>query len=1371
MPEYRFKDKDGQEYKITRDTAPTQEELKNLIQKYKGEDVGFVEDFGYRTIVGGLRDAAQGTIGLADFFQSLDPVNITKSLGIAKAKAEQGDQEAGLVANFLDEAFKEKEASITLPKVPEPKSDVLKFVRVGGQYIMPYLGTRNLIGGLGKKGESWLTRSLKETAFASAVEQYAFNPDEARLSNILEEQFDQEWAGYLAADPNDNEAKARFKMALEGAGLGMLIDGAIKLAPKIKGQKKLGEDLEKSKPKEEDLPDIETTEPLTKRKVDLSGTYQNIKSVDEVQKDLAKITRKKDPLNFKTISDTEFSGRVGKNKFKVKQKEDGTYDVVLLDKLTKNEIDDAIIREKQAASFYQKTFTEAEEQAFKNQLTTQVIERPIKNVPGISQARSELIKRYVNKGGLPKSLNPKEPKIKKARNFLPKFHPDDIELQDIAESMQYDKMPIAFLSRSVRPGNAFERVNQALTEAGYRGARGENYSGMAALDKDEISDILYRDQIAPSDEMVYAEYLDTLNRSDAKLKKLEDAGLDPYTLTDEGVTQALRELDNMDNIAARELQIQNQEDLAKQYTDEAYLDFYGRQNVIKNDVKTNPDIPPDLKQNIEDFGPQGGNKPPVGGPEKAGNIRLDKFNEPDDFKQLLKDVAENNNDFKAARNITRFGKDDENLKELAKQTGLTPDKLLQRKLGQSFNAAEATAARMILDESLAVVVDLSRKARRGTKADQVTLMEAITRHAALQEQVAGITAEAGRALRAFQARIGPAGGDRFVDEYIKTAKTQEEIEGIAEALIAADSDEMLAKLVQEAYKPNALEKIQEAWINFLLSAPSTHAVNMLSNGLVATLTPLEHLTAAAFGKLSSKEADKISFGEAGFRFLGGIHGGLEGLRGMWRVLTKGEKLQEAFDLSDPLQKLELERQNAIGGVLGEVVRIPGKFLTLEDAYFKTIGQQQEYFARAMRQAKKEGKGIKRAYELLADKSKLGDEALEAAIQTGRYQTFTKPLGEGGRGIQNLIKRFPYLRFFAPFVRTPVNIIQFAFDRLPTNLFLKKNRELLLGKGPKREVDLARAKFAIGSSITGSVFYLAGNGLVTGRGPSDPKKRSQLMETGWQPYSIKVGDKYYSYNRFEPVGILFGVAADAADIYRYTEEQKLKPEDEKDYFTILSMAIASVTQNLINKTFLTGIAGAVEVISDPDRYGERFLQRFFGSFIPTISFYARKSADPIIRDAKNDLDALRNRIPGLSQDLAPRRNIFGEIKKYKPTPGVGGFTFVPINISEVENDIVFNELNRLDYIPPLPKREVRDVSLNSQQYSRLLELQQVLGTKRELENIISSPGYQAMGDYQKEQLVSNFIIARQQQARDILLVEYPELVQKAKEEIQKQLQIK
>ena len=48
---------------------------------------------------------------------------------------------------------------------------------------------------------------------------------------------------------------------------------------------------------------------------------------------------------------------------------------------------------------------------------------------------------------------------------------------------------------------------------------------------------------------------------------------------------------------------------------------------------------------------------------------------------------------------------------------------------------------------------------------------------------------------------------------------------------------------------------------------------------------------------------------------------------------------------------------------------------------------------------------------------------------------------------------------------------------------------------------------------------ANQGLITGRGPEDTKERAVLRETGWQEYSIKVGDQYISYQRFEPFGIL------------------------------------------------------------------------------------------------------------------------------------------------------------------------------------------------------------------------------------------------------------
>lgn len=69
----------------------------------------------------------------------------------------------------------------------------------------------------------------------------------------------------------------------------------------------------------------------------------------------------------------------------------------------------------------------------------------------------------------------------------------------------------------------------------------------------------------------------------------------------------------------------------------------------------------------------------------------------------------------------------------------------------------------------------------------------------------------------------------------------------------------------------------------------------------------------------------------------------------------------------------------------------------------------------------------------------------------------------------------------------------------------------------------------------SVSMLANDGLITGRGPADYRENNVLRETGWQPYSIRVGDTYYAYNRFEPVGILFGLAADWADIYKYADK--------------------------------------------------------------------------------------------------------------------------------------------------------------------------------------------------------------------------------------------
>ena len=74
--------------------------------------------------------------------------------------------------------------------------------------------------------------------------------------------------------------------------------------------------------------------------------------------------------------------------------------------------------------------------------------------------------------------------------------------------------------------------------------------------------------------------------------------------------------------------------------------------------------------------------------------------------------------------------------------------------------------------------------------------------------------------------------------------------------------------------------------------------------------------------------------------------------------------------------------------------------------------------------------------------------------------------------------------------------------------------------------------------------------------------------------------------------MFGIAADMQEIgdYIFNESEK-NPDNEFEIDRLASMLMGSVTNNLTNKTFLSGISSAIQVITDPSRYGERFIQRF------------------------------------------------------------------------------------------------------------------------------------------------------------------------------------
>jgi len=950
---------------------------------------------------------------------------------------------------------------------------------------------------------------------------------------------------------------------------------------------------------------------------------------------------------------------------------------------------------------------------------------------------------------LKRPLKPK--KIKTARSLVFGVPKNDPNFEEIISAIGYDvnQVPATRTSRPLyradgSPDSDYldllvEQFDELGFGAGRGGAAETRGIGVTKFDKEDVLEILEQDLVLPEFEEINLQYQGKLQRYEEVTSALNRAGIDPNSLrgkTDEEVLDIVSQINEAEDLTGARVS----DSFAAQFQDQPPVSAYADE-LAAEELKISSRFIEEVDATPPDF---------------AGNINLNKIDEPDKIKNVINEIAENNDMFmEARRGVVKFGSNGEELRALAKETGLTEDQLINRRKGTAFNAETAYAARVLNTESAANLVKLAKKANSvdASAEDLMAFERAANRHVAIQEQISGITAEAGRALRQFRETVSTTETLRVraIKDYIQNKGGKEKIEEMATFISNLETPEQIAKFTKDAFKPRFKDKLQELWINSLLSSPSTHIVNVFSNAIVAATRMPEYAVASVLGA-TRKGSDKVSFSEVGGRIYGSIYGFLDGMRAFKNALIDPQSVD------DPLTKLELQRQNSISGIKGEIVRLPGRFLTAEDQLFKSVGYRQELWGQAIRKAKSEGKGLKRAFEIMDDPAKNFPDIHLKAQDTARVQTFTNPLGPTGQAVQTIINNHPWSRYIAPFVRTPVNIVKYALKRTPLGLFAKSYKEAIKKGGA--EADLARARLLVGSTAMASISYLANDGLITGRGPSDFREKAILRETGWQPYSIKVGDTYYAYNRFEPIGILFGLAADWTDIYKYADK-KFTEDSAPEFEELATMLAASFTENITNKTFLTGISDAINVMFNPDRYGDKAIQRFLSSFIPTASYYVRKNNDPLIRDAQSVMDSFYNRIPGLSEELPAKRNVFGETIEFQKGAapqflGRLGETFSPVATSKIQNDPVFNELVRLKITPSIPRRDIGGVELDSKQYESLMSEMINLQTKAKLESMIQTDEYKRLLDSQKIEFIKDIIRTDQATAREITQIKYPEI---------------
>tara|TARA_R100001594_G_scaffold25862_1_gene50369 strand:+ start:7181 stop:10177 length:2997 start_codon:yes stop_codon:yes gene_type:complete len=441
--------------------------------------------------------------------------------------------------------------------------------------------------------------------------------------------------------------------------------------------------------------------------------------------------------------------------------------------------------------------------------------------------------------------------------------------------------------------------------------------------------------------------------------------------------------------------------------------------------------------------------------------------------------------------------------------------------------------------------------------------------------------------------------------------------------------------VQNAPIKKGVDIIMEMYINALLSSPTTHTVNIAGNAVFQGTRFLETGLAGVIGntrqfikknmglKVNAEDQTMLIESHAF------MHGSLMAQKDAFKLMLKTAITGESGDITAKFGKIDLERigigpktkfdkdgnitvqttnnivevmeqasRGELGGAflntMGIATRLPGRFLAMEDEYFKVmikkrVQYQEAYRASAIEIQKRvqAGFSLEEAQEygtaiyhqVLTNPSK---EVRERMTQIALKETFQSPTGEAWS------KAFshPLVKFLGvPFYKTPTNIIKEIGDR--TLNFYPTVKALREGKG--REFDEAFAKLVTGwgvmTTMTALVSgYYGDDIIITGTGPGDAKARDIINKGANIPptsIGIKQEDGSYefiSFNRFDPISMLLIATADYVNFAEYHPNSHWTEKLSNS----LTMAITEYAQTA---PFLQGIAELQNIAFDRFETGD------------------------------------------------------------------------------------------------------------------------------------------------------------------------------------------
>lgn len=703
------------------------------------------------------------------------------------------------------------------------------------------------------------------------------------------------------------------------------------------------------------------------------------------------------------------------------------------------------------------------------------------------------------------------------------------------------------------------------------------------------------------------------------------------------------------------------------------------------------------------------------------------------------------------------------------------------------SAVETYKALEVLETSANELDRLFKMVDSGTATDidKLKLRQQIAFHGLVQKGVKGIQTETARALAVF--RIPREGNAAIVRQVLDEYGGDNALTDMARSYLSLESRAAKNQLVEQSMFSGIKDIWFTTWINGLLSNPVSHAKNIVSNTAFGLYQIPERLVASIYSNtlpdgvrswkalVPGSADEKIAFDEA-LTMVQSLRNGL--VEGFDLASTAFKKNQPQMDLAskvelqrnpsesmgESLQRLTGAQQDSWFGkaldYYGTAVTLPGRALMAEDEFFKGVLYRMELNTQVTRRAKTVYRDAVDAGMSEADAlAKAESEAVslmsnppkdldEAAMEFARQGTFTANLPEGLQKLQQVFNH-PALKVVVPFFKTPANIALNVIDRTPFALTPGYSR--FWGEIKKGGVyrDMALAKVTLGSAVLATFGSMAAEGLLTGRGPERKADREALMRDGWQPYSMKLGDNYYSYQGMEPVSALLAIASDYAEYARH-EPDSSKIEE------VFEGALYGLYEYMKEQPYLQGIADAAKLIADSQskvKSGFDAYARQFGSFViggspapGTSSLVAgiERILDPAARDTRASPDLpmgvrgfveafnkYRSRLPYFNQAIPESLNLWGDPIQQ----GRGNWyeIVLPTRVSPQQFSEVDDALVRLGSPVGMPERKIDGVEMDAHQYNRLLTIYgKETPAKEQILQTMRMPGFDllSLDDQQK-----------------------------------------